>query len=273
MLRTLLLALDDTPGAIAARDLAFALARRAGAKVTAVVALDRPHTTGSYEAIPLGGAAFAARRNEARAAALEAEAATVIAAAREAAGGDLSFTIVRREEEPAEALLAEGAAQDLLVIGRDSTLGTERTEDGLSPSIGTLVRDGARPLLVVPPGPLPAPGAPILVGYDGSLPAMRTIQLFATLGIGTGHQVKLVDFSEAPRPEALQAYLAAHGLDVACFPAEGELDDLLLAEARGLGAGMIVLGADDAHGVARLIFGSPVARLLRAAACPVFIHG
>lgn len=46
MLCSILLALDDTPGAIAARDLAFALARRTGAAVTALIVLDRPHTTG-----------------------------------------------------------------------------------------------------------------------------------------------------------------------------------------------------------------------------------
>ncbi|MBX9702285.1 MAG: universal stress protein, partial [Acetobacteraceae bacterium] len=54
MLRSILLALDDTPGALAARDLAIALARRSGAALTAAAVLDRPHTLGATEAMPAG---------------------------------------------------------------------------------------------------------------------------------------------------------------------------------------------------------------------------
>ena len=77
MLRSILLTLDDTPGAMAARDLAFALAREHGARVTALVVLDRPHTLDSRQSVPIGGASFATRRNAALAAQVEAEAAKV----------------------------------------------------------------------------------------------------------------------------------------------------------------------------------------------------
>lgn len=270
MIGSILLALDDTPGATAARDLAFALARQTGAAVTGVLVLDRPHTTGAHEAVPLGGGAFASRRNEKLAAAVEAEAEAVLAAAREAAG-DLAFDVVRREEAPEAALLAEGAMHDLIVIGRDSTLGREQADAGLSPTIEALIRDGARPVLAVPPGPLPAAG-PVLVGYDGSLPAMRTLQLFALLGLAGDSPVKLLDFSEGESGAALR-YLARHDLSAEGFATEGDAHDILLAEARSLPARLLVVGADEEGGVARLIFGSAIARLLRAAPCPVFIHG
>lgn len=270
MIRSILLSLDDTPCAIAARDLAFALARRTGAAVTAVLVLDRPHTMDTREPVPVGGAAFAERRNARIAAALEAEAASVLAAAREAAG-ELPFDVVRRAEAPEPALLAEGAAHDLIVIGRDCTLGREQAEDGLSPTVEALIRDGARPLLVVPPEAPPAAG-PVLVGYDGSLPAMRTLQLFALLGLAEDSPVKLLDFSEGATAAPL-GYLARHGLRAEGAAAEGDAHDILLAEARSLPARLLVLGADEEGGVARLIFGSATARLLRAAPCPVFIHG
>lgn len=271
MIGSILLALDDTPGAVAARDMAFALARRTGATVTAVLVLDRPHTTDAHEAVPIGAGAFASRRNAKLAAAVEAEAETVLAAAREAAG-DLAFDVVRREEAPEPALLAEGAAHDLIVIGRDCTLGREQAEDGLSPTIEALIRDGARPLLVVPPGASSLAAGPVLVGYDGSLPAMRTLQLFAVLGLAGDAPVKLLDFS-ADGTAAPLRYLRRHGLAAEGVAAEGDAHDILLAEARSLPARLLVLGADEESGVARLIFGSATARLLRAAPCPVFIHG
>lgn len=270
MLGSILLALDDTPGATAARDLAFALARQSGASVTALMVLDHPHTREANEAVPIGAGAFASRRNEKLAAAVEAEAEAVLAAAREAAG-DLAFEVVRRAEAPEPALLAEGAAHDLIVIGRDSTLGRELAEDGLSPTIEALIRDGARPLLVVPPGPLRDRG-PILVGYDGSLPAMRTLQLFAQLGMADNSLVKLLDFSHGTTAAPLR-YLERHGLTVEGVALQGDIHDILLAEALSLPARFVVLGADEEGGVARLIFGSDTARLLRAAPCPVFIHG
>ncbi len=271
MIGSILLALDDTPGAIAARDLAFALARQTGAAVTAVLVLDRPHTTGAHEPVPVGGDAFATRRNARLAAAVEAEAEAVLAAARTAAG-DLAFDVVRREEAPEPALLAEGAAHDLIVIGRDSTLGREQAEDGLSPTIEALIRDGARPLLVVPPGAAAGAAGPVLVGYDGSLPAMRTLQLFALLGLAREAPVKLLDFSDGGAAAPLH-YLERHGYAAEGAAAEGDAHDILLAEARSLPAQLLVVGADEEGGVARLIFGSATARLLRAAPCPVFLHG
>ena len=65
---------------------------------------------------------------------------------------------------------------------------------------------------------------------------------------------------------------AIHDLHLAAFGDEGQsVADL--AEARRLPARMLVLGADEENGLARLVFGSATARLLRASPCPVFIHG
>lgn len=280
MLRSLLLALDDTPGATAARDLCFALARRSGAAVSGVFVLDRPHDR-RHEPVPPGAGAFAARRDAALAAAIEAECAAVLGAARKAAAG-LPFAVVQRAEDPQTALLLEGAAHDLIVLGRDSTLGHEACDDGLSPTIEALIRDGVRPLLVVPPG-APAgvpPGAPpvaegaTLVGYDGSRAAMRTVQLFALLGLGGTREVRLIGCGPgAAQLDALATYLARHHCTVTAEPAEGDAAELLLAAAQRLPAALLVLGAEHESGLARLIFGSATARLLRRAPCPVFIHG
>lgn len=266
MLRSILLALDDTPGAVAARDLAFALARRHGARLTALVVLDRPHTLDDAEPVPVGGGAFASRRNRALARMVEEEAARVLAEAQAASHG-FRFAVERSEAAPEEALLAAGAAHDLLVIGRDSTLGAEATDDGLSPTIEALVRDGARPLLVVPPGP--APEGPALVAARPDLPSQRTIHLFALLGLAAGRPVRVLGFGTDPGPIA--GYLRAHGCDAEGAVMEGEPEAALLAAAPP--ASLLVLGAEEQGGLARLIFGSATAALLRGAPCPVFIHG
>ncbi len=275
MIRSILVALDDTPGAVAARDLSIALARRTGAALTAATVLDWPHAKDAHEAVPPGAAAFKERRDAARTKRLEEEAEAAFAACTAAAGA-LGFTRLRLTEAPEPALLAAGAAHDLVVIGRDSTLGLEECPDGLAPVIEALLHDGARPLLVVPPAAAPTEGA-VLVGYDGSIPAMRALQLFALLGLAEGSAVKVLSLDDDAEAAARlagegAAYLRSHGIAAEELPVTGTHPvDALLTEATAMRARMLVMGAYEHSGLRTLFTGSATQKLLRAAPCPVFV--
>jgi len=276
MLRSILVALDDTKGANAARDAAIALARRTGAALTVAVVLDRPHTSSEHEAVPAGAAAFKARRDARLTAQAEQEAEAALAACAGAAA-DQPYDILRLDGAPEPALLKAGATHDLIVLGRDSTLGRELTEDGVAPVISDLLRDGARPLLVIPPEPIAAEG-PVLVGYDGSLPVMAALQLFALLGLAEGGPVRIASVADTREDATALAeeacvYLRRHGLAATPLPLTGARPaDLLLAEAEGLGARLLVVGAYEENAVRRLLLGSATETLLRRARVPVFIH-
>jgi nucleotide-binding universal stress UspA family protein len=276
MLRSILVALDDTPGAKAARDAAFALSRSSGAALTAAVVLDRPHTQSEHEFVPIGGAAFKARRDAALAQRAKQEAELALAECSQAAAGH-PYTELHLDDAPEPALLRAGATHDLLVIGRDSTLGLEATEDGVAPVIERLLMDGARPLLVIPPHAAPADG-PVLVGYDASLPAMAALQLFALLGLGQGVPLRVASAAETREAALAMAeegctYLRRHGLDATPLALLGDRPaDLLLAEAEGLRARLLVLGSFEESGLRRLFTGSATHTLLQHANCPVFIH-
>lgn len=274
MIRSILVALDDTPGAGAARDLALALSRETGATLTAATVLDWPHVKDAHEAVPPGGAAFKERRDAARAKRVEAEAEAAFAACT-AAAEEAPFTPLRLTDAPAPALLSAGATHDVIVIGRDSTLGLEENDAGLAPVIGELLHEGARPLLVVPPAP-PVQGG-ILVGYDGSVPAMRALQLFALLGLGEGFSIRVLSvaetMSEAKRlAEEGAAFLRSHGLAAEPVAVEGSHPrDALLAQATAMPARLLVMGAYKRGGLRTLFTGSLTERLLAAAPCPVFV--
>ena len=275
MIRSILVALDDTEGAIAARDLAFALARGTGATLSAATVLDWPHVRSAHEAVPPGAAAFKERRDAARAQRLQAEAEQAFAACT-AAAGDTPFTSLRLAEAPEPALLAAGATHDLIVIGRDSTLGLEVNDNGLAPVIEALLHHGARPLLVVPPGPAPAGGG-VLVGYDGSVPALRAMQVFALLGLGAGLPVKVLSVAAA-RDEAQRmaedgaTFLRSHGLAAEAVPVAGTHPlEALLAEAAAMPARMLVMGAYENSALRTLFTGSVTEKLLIGASCPVFV--
>lgn len=275
MIRSILVALDDTEGAVAARDLALALARSTGAALTAATVLDWPHARDAHEAVPAGGGAFKERRDAARAQRLEAEAEQAFADCA-AAAADTPFTRLRLTDAPEPALLGAGAAHDLIVIGRDSTLGLEVNDHGLAPVIEALLHDGARPLLVVPPGQVPDAGG-VLVGNDGSVPAMRALQLFALLGLGAGLPVKVLSVAAA-RPEAERlagegaAYLRSHGLAAEAVAVVGTHPlEALLAEAAAMPARLLVMGAYENSGLRTFFTGSVTEKLLTGSPCPVFV--
>ena len=275
MIRSILVALDDTPGAQNARDLTFAIARRTGAAVTATTVLDTPHARDEHEAVPPGAAAFKERRDAARAKRLEEEAEAAFAACA-AAAGETPFARLRLIEAPGPALIAAGAAHDLVAIGRDATLGLQQSQGGMAPVIGTLLQEGARPLLVVPPGPMPPEGR-VLVAYDGSVPSMRALQLFALLGLAGGAEVRVISIAgqraeAVPLAEAAAGYLQAHGVSAEPVALESEHPaEMLIAEMTAMRAGLFVMGSYEHSGLRTFFTRSTTRGLLLAAPCPVFV--
>ncbi|WP_431282904.1 universal stress protein [Humitalea sp. 24SJ18S-53] len=276
MICSILVALDDTPGAESARDLALALARATKASVTAAVILDLPHAAAAMEPVPLGGAAFKERRDAARVARVEKEAAAAIEAFSNAADGT-RFETLRLADAPEPALRAASAGFDLLVIGRDSTLGLEENSDGLSPTIAALLHHGARPLLVVPPCVMLRTEGPVLLGYDGSIPCLRALQLYALLrpmGDATVTVVSVGTSAAAAQAmaEVAAGYLRRHGIPAEAFGSSGDHPaDVLLAQAAALHARMLVIGAYETSGLRALLLGSATRKLLIEAPCPVFV--
>jgi nucleotide-binding universal stress UspA family protein len=281
MLRSILVALDDTAGATAARDAAIALARAHGAALTGAIVLDRPHNASDHEAVPVGGAAFKARRDAKLAAAVETEAEATSAAFTRAADG-LRARILRLEDAPEPALVQAGASHDLILLGRDCTLGGEAADGGVAPVVEALLHEGGRPLLVMPPQGRPDAAradGPVVVADDGSAPAREAARRFLALGLA-GSSKLVVAAVAATRAEAqAMAEAGAAALRAAGAAAEPLAlvgDDpaaLLPQEIARLGARMLVMGAFGSGRLARLLSGSTTHRLLRDAGVPVFIEG
>ncbi len=119
----------------------------------------------------------------------------------------------------------------------------------------------------------------MLVGYGGSVPAMRTLQLFALLGLAEGSPATVLAVAEDPAEAqrlALEAadFLRRHGIGADALP----MDDAeppaarLLARAKAMAARLMVIGAFGRTGLRTLFLGSATRQLLREARCPLFIH-
>ncbi|MDQ1081750.1 nucleotide-binding universal stress UspA family protein [Pseudoroseomonas cervicalis] len=239
-----------------------------------------PHTRDAVGAVPPGGSAFLERRNATLARRAEQEASAALAAFA-AAAGDLPHDTLRLEEAPEPALLQASALHDLVIIGRDSTIGQEANEEGLAPVIEHLLHRGARPLLVVPPRAEMRdhdPDGAVLVGYDASLPAMRALQLYALLKPEGEVTAKIFTCDEDRATAQAMAeegatYLRRHGVEARALGVTGQHPaDLLLAEAADSRPRLVVMGAYETSGLRSFLLGSATRKLLRELNCPIFVH-
>jgi nucleotide-binding universal stress UspA family protein len=274
MLRSILVALDDAPSAIAARDMAISYARASGAALTVAVVLDRPHTQSDHEAVPLGAGAFKEHRDAMLTQQAEAEAAQALADCARAAQG-LDYSVLRLEDAPAPALVKAGAAHDLIVLGRDCTLGREVADGGVAPVVEELLRDGARPLVVVPAG-WKAPGTgPVIAAYDGSAPAREAFHLFALLDLAGDAEVQVVSLGASEsdaRKLAEQGVACLRGRKATAVPLTGnDVAEAVLQEVRRSGARALVMGAFGGSSFIRMLVGSTTDVLLRDSPVPIFV--
>jgi nucleotide-binding universal stress UspA family protein len=263
MLRSILLALDTTPGSKTARAVAAGLMQSYAAKLTGAALVDRSELSElGGDIAPRGGTL----RSEIR-----------IAGMIDALQAEIPKAEVRElDDAPEAALLRKLERHDLLVIGRDSALDGEPIRNGVSPLIEGLVRHGARPVIVVPYG-APLVG-PVVVAYDGSAACQRSLQICLLLGLLSGRDVTIASVADIEErgqecAERCSALLHRHGIAVRAVGLAGaEPVDSLIERAQSLKASLLVIGAYG-HSLLRDMFvGSTTRALLRRAPCSVFMY-
>lgn len=275
MLKSLLIALQNTPASLEAKKLALALARKHGTALHGLAIVD-PDIVAPPEPTPVGGDAYKQRKDAAlveRARAAAEELARGFAnECRSASVKDDAQVIVG---EAAAGLIAASALHDLVLLGVDCDFSAEPAD--LSPLIASLLRNNPRPL-IVSPRQANANG-PTLVAYDGSIPAMRALQLFCALGLRTEHEAIVVSVDDDTAKAAAMAdtgarFLQARGYKTSLrpSPADGDVTAALIDAAKAAGAATVVAGAYGHRGWREWLLGTTTERLLRASPAHVFVH-
>ena len=277
-MRSILVTVDDTPSAIAARGLGVALAQQHGAEVRGVTALDVGDLD-RVEPIPVGGAQHAydrLRRREKLATERRARIAELPALFRRSlADAGLRAVCSTLEADVRGGMLGMIETCDLVVTGRDVEFHFEPVA-GVTPLVEYIIAKGCRAVVVC--GPERVEGGPVLVAYDGSAPAAKALQLATQMGIfeSAGAHVVAASRDRATAKavaERAQAYLALHGvaadLDavVSSHPVE-----ILSTRASEIGARMLVMGAFGHRGFREILFGSTTRRLFDQIPVPLFIY-
>ena len=174
-----------------------------------------------------------------------------------------------------DALGCRGRAFDLMVLSR---AGSKRHEPRMA-TVEAALFDSGRPVLIVPPlSSEPATlGDTIVVAWNGSTETARAVS-FAMPFLVRARQVIVLTVKGAvvdgPSGEQIAATLRLHDVKATACTVEERLRSpgtTILAQARELGADLLVKGAYTQSRLRELIFGGATLHILQHADLPVLM--
>lgn len=278
MLKRILLALDVTPASASAQNHALTLAANEGAAITGLVLVD-PDLVSPAEPVPLGADAYKQHKDSMLLQKAVADAEAVSQRFRAECLARKVACEARVVQGKALAELVAASAQcDIIAIGVDASF-EAAAPCNVSETVTRLLRDNSRPVLLTPPQSKSEGTAGTLIAYDGSIAAMRAVQLFALMQINAGLPaiVASVNCDNAVADglcETAAAYLREHGYEARTEPlaAEGNIAESLLKAAERAHVSMIVAGAYGEQQWKEWLMGSTTRHLLEKTTIPLFIH-
>ncbi len=278
MIKSILVALDDSESSEAAKTLSIHLAKSYKAAVTGIGILDEPWIA-APEAIPLGGAAFKVELDEQllqdakrRVHKLEKNFATYCK--NEA----VDCAIIDATGVPAYEIEYFLTEYDLLIIGKDADFHFSPTHE-TTVSVRQLLKDNPRPVIVTGKTLLNQHGSHILVAFDGTFASSKALHMALLIGMLKGKTVHIASISNDEETAKDQVTAAAklcqhHNVNTHLHPiASSEKPaKLLLNLAEDIKPSLIVMGAYGHGGVAYLLTGSCAKVLLSSTDIPLFFY-
>ncbi len=276
MIKSILVALDDSPSSKSAQTLGVQLAKRYTASLSGIGVLDEPWIAGP-EAIPLGGAAFKVELDEK----------LLSTAQRHVNKIEKSFvdfctsqgvvcSLIDTTGVPSYEIEYFLTEHDVLVIGKDADFHFNPLQSTTVP-VKQLLKDSVRPTIVTGPHLPNQDQADVLVAFDGSLAASRTLHMALLLGVLQGKTVHIASVSEEEDEAREYVTRAAklcknHGINTHLHPlATSEKPAKALTHlVESLKPSLLVVGAYGHGSLTHFFRGSCAEDLLKETNIPVF---
>lgn len=276
MLKRILVLLDETPSSVAARRYAFQLAGEGNLDLAGLGGVDLSYIEAAMPG-HIGTSAYQARLEETlKEQAIEGRTRLRATYARECDAHGVPFEWLSFDGDPIEILHLATETRDLVVTGYDTAF-QGKVHEPLSEMLAKLLLATPRPLIVC--GDTVPAGSDVLVGYDGSVPAMRSLQLFALLGMGKARRVHVVSIEPdgelaARRVAAATGYLRYHGCQAegGAIVSKADPAEVLRIEVADRKITTLVMGAYGHRGFRERLFGSTTTHLLGGPPCALFVY-
>lgn len=276
MLRRILVLMGETPSSVCARAYAFRLVQETGAELAGLAGIDLTFIEARMPGVA-GAIAYVARREEQlKQQADDASQRLHSVFQSECEAHQVPFQWLSFEGDPVETLYLAAEPRDLVVTGHDTAY-YGNIREALPDMIAKLLMTSPRPMIVCSDEP-PA-GEGVLVAYDGSLPAMRAIQLFALLGIAKKKRISVTSIDPSQELAARRAngaanYLRSHGYEVEENPIATNVHpaETLNIDIADRKVGTLVMGAYGHRGFREFLFGSTTSALVEQPPCALFLY-
>jgi len=276
MLRTILIGLDGSAHSRTALSLGIDWARHSGAMLVGLGIIDAP-TIRRAETDVTNGASYAdpiLARERTADARREVEK-FLEEFALQCAEAGVASKVLEDVGMPAETIVLEAQRYDLVLLGQETRFHFE-TDDDRDDTLPKVLKHSPRPVVVVPR--VRPEGGPMLVAYDGSLLAARTLAEFRATGLAGLGPVQIVSIATdrivaARIAERAVDYLGFHEIRAEPFPiVDGRLTpEVLLEQVRRRNAGLVVMGAYGHSSLHEFVFGSVTRSLLEHSPAPLFL--
>ena len=276
MPRSILVGLDVSSYAAAAVELWIEWARRFDAVLVGLGIIDQP-TICKPEPVSVGGMAYKEPRDQS----LLADARRTVERLLEGfslrcAEAGVSSKVLEDVGLPAEQIMLEAQRYDLILLGQQTYFHFE-TQARADETLRNVVKHCPRPVVAVPDQP--RGGKALVVAYDGSLQAARTLQAFQGVGLDGSQDVHIVsvdaDHAQAARhaDRALE-FLRFHGTTAFAHPVAttDPPAEVILEHLQRLDAGMLVMGAYGRPVLKEFFFGSVTRSVLAKYTVPLFLY-
>jgi nucleotide-binding universal stress UspA family protein len=276
MLKRILVLLDETPSSMVARQYAFHLAQETNAHITGLAGVDLAYIDAPMVG-GLGTTAYKVKLEERLKAQAEATRQHMHDIyERECEAHCIPFEWLSFTGDPIESLYLASEKCDLIITGHDTAFhGT--AHEPRSILLGQVLLTTPRPVVVCPDSATQAQD--VLIAYDGSVPAMRALQLFVLLDSGRGKRIVVssIDKSEelaTRRTVGAISYIRSHGYEAEACPLTSSAHpaDALRIEVADRNIGTLVMGAYGHRGFRERLFGSTTGTLVENPPCPLFIY-
>lgn len=276
MIKSILVALDESPSSESAKKLGIQLAQYYKASLSGIGILDEPWIA-TPEAIPLGGAAFKVELDQE----LLSDARQHVRKLEEAfvdlcKSQNVPCSIIDTTGIPAYEIEHFLIEYDMLIIGKDADFHFNPTQETTIP-VRQFLKDNPRPMIVTGKH-LPYQENPhVLVAFDGTLVSSKALHMAILMGIFKEKTVHIASVSKDEEEARDRVTIAAklcqnHGIRTHLYPLTTSLKPAkaLLELAADLKPSLIVMGAYGHGGLQHFFWGSCAEDMLQSTDIPVF---